>query len=149
MLRRTHLAIGLFAGIYFLPHVPNKLSFIPLVLIASLLPDIDSGKSFFGKKWFSKPVQAFSDHRGIFHTYTLCILASLVLAFFVPVLAFPFFLGYSFHLLADSFTLQGIKPFWPLKVVSKGVVRTGGRLDDVVFWVFVFVDVFLAFFLFL
>ena len=140
MMGKTHLAIGIFAAVFFLPHVNNKLAFIPMVLIASLLPDIDSGFSTLGKKGVFRPIQWMSKHRGIFHTFTLCILISLALSLYLPVLAFGFFLGYSLHLLADSWTVEGIKPFWPLKGELKGKVRVGGTVEQAVFMVFVILD---------
>ncbi len=135
MLSRTHLAIGLAVSLYFLPHVVNKIVFIPIVLVASLLPDIDSGYSKLGKKKIFMPVQMLSNHRGIFHTYTLCIVASILLTFIYPVSALPFFLGYSFHLIADSFTPQGIRPFWPLRVRVAGGIKTGGSIDTTIFYI--------------
>lgn len=137
MLKKTHLAVGLAVGLYFLPFVTDKVLFIPVILIASLLPDIDSGFSQLGRKKIFKPIQWTVSHRGIIHSYTLCIALSLVLAFFYPVLALPFFLGYSFHLLLDSFTVNGIKPFWPLKFKSSGKIRSGGRVESGIFITFV------------
>jgi len=145
----THLAIGLAVALQFFPHVNNKLFFIPLILFFSLLPDIDSGFSSIGKKWYAKAAQAISPHRGFFHSYTFTILFAVILAFFLPVLALPFFLGYSFHLFADSFTPFGIRPFWPLKVKSVGKVNTGGKVEIAIFWVFVIIDMFLLISLFI
>lgn len=140
MIWRTHLAIGLALALYFSNHVSKPLIFIPIVLISSFFPDIDSRFSYIGKRILFRPVQAISPHRGIIHSYTMCILLSLLIAFFLPVLALPFFLGYVFHLFADSFTPQGIKPFWPLRAVSKGSVTTGGNADRVIFYTFVLIN---------
>ena len=140
MIWKTHLAIGLAVALYFANHSSKPLIFIPVVLIASFFPDIDSGFSYIGRRAIFKPVQLVVSHRGIIHSYTACIALSLLIAFFYPVLALPFFLGYSFHLFADSFTSQGIKPFWPLKAVSKGAVTTGGKIDKAIFYTFVLVD---------
>lgn len=135
------MAIGIFAIVFFLPHINNKLVFIPAVLIASLLPDVDNGFSTLGKSGLFRPLQWVSKHRGLFHTFTFCILISLVFALYVPVLAFGFFLGYSLHLLADSWTVEGIRPFWPLKGDLKGRVRVGGTVEQAVFMVFVILDI--------
>ena len=148
MIKKTHLAIGLAISLYFLPFVKYKLLFIPIILIASLLPDIDSRFSHVGKKKIFRPVQIFFEHRGPLHSYTVCIIISLIFAFFYPIFALPFFLGYSFHLLADSFTVRGIKPFWPLKYVSNGIIKTGGLTDRSIFWCFAVMDVFLFVLLF-
>ena len=94
MMMKTHLAIGAFAVIFLIQHVNNKLIFISVVLISSLLPDIDSGFSTLGRKGIFRPLQLFTKHRGIFHSFTFCVFVSVIFAFYVPVLAFPFFLGY-------------------------------------------------------
>lgn len=140
MMLRTHLAVGIAVVLYFLPFIEHKLVFVPVALIASILPDIDSGFSNIGKHKIFRPVQWLSNHRGILHTYTFCIGISVLLAFFYPIVALPFFLGYSFHLYLDMFTPQGIKPFWPLKVKSSGHVTTGGKVDATIFYIFVVLD---------
>ncbi len=138
---RTHIAIGVFAMFFFLPYVENKLVFIPVVLIASMLPDIDSGFSTMGKRAIFRPIQLFFKHRGALHSLTVCIALSLIFAYFIPVIAFPFFLGYSLHLLADAWTIDGIKPFWPLQEQAKGKVRTGGTTEQLVFFVFIILGI--------
>jgi len=149
MLRRTHIAIALAVALYFVPYVSQKLKllFIPIVIVSTLLPDLDSGFSRIGRGVISKPIQMFTEHRGILHSYTLCLALSVLFAFFYPIVALPFFLGYSFHLFADSFTVRGIKPFWPLKFVASGNVNTGGKAEMAIFWVFVLIDVFMVVFL--
>ena len=140
MIWKTHLAIGLAIALYFANHSNKPLIFIPVVLIASFFPDIDSGFSYIGRRALFTPIQWTACHRVKIHSYTICTALSFLIAFFYPVLGLPFFLGYSFHLFADSFTSQGIKPFWPLKAVSKGGVVTGGKVDKAIFYTFVLVD---------
>ncbi|MDO8459884.1 MAG: metal-dependent hydrolase [Nanoarchaeota archaeon] len=141
MLKRTHLAIGLGSALYFLPHVTHKYTFIPIVLLTSLLPDIDSSSSSMGRRIVFRPLQWFARHRCIIHSFSLCIILSAILALFYPLFAFPFFLGYSLHLFADSFTIQGIRPFWPSKLESKGIVRTGGTIESSILVVIIIVDI--------
>ena len=143
MLVKTHLAIGFAVALYFSRLVNNLWIFIPVVILSSLIPDIDSGFSFLGRRGLFKPVQWTTVHRGVLHSYTLAILGSLILALWFPLFALPFFLGYAFHLFADSFTVQGIKPFWPLKFVSSGVVRSGSAVEKAIFFSFVIFDLFL------
>lgn len=140
MIKRTHIAIAAGLGLLFLPYVTYRWIFFPVVLIAALLPDIDSSSSEVGHRWYFRPLQWFVKHRGLIHSFSFCIVLSLLLAFFVPILAFPFFLGYMSHLFADSFTLEGITPFWPSKLVSNGVVRTGGKMEYGIFAGFVLAD---------
>ncbi len=149
MLSKTHLALGIGVVLYFLPHVKNEFIFIPIALIATLLPDIDSAFSFFGRNKFSRPIQWTTKHRGFLHTYTFCIVLSVLLAFYFPIIALPFFLGYSFHLVLDSFTPHGIQPFWPLKYRSTGSIKTGGSVESAIFFVLVIVDIALLFKLFI
>ncbi|MEK6855350.1 MAG: metal-dependent hydrolase [Nanoarchaeota archaeon] len=140
MLKRTHLAIGFAAALYFLPHMKNKAIFLSVVILATLLPDIDSGFSTLGKNKIFRPLQMLVHHRGVIHSYTVCIPLTILLSFYYPILAFPFFLGYSFHLFADSFTNQGIRPLWPLKFSSSGKIVTGGRIESAVFFTLLIVD---------
>ncbi|MCH7567882.1 MAG: metal-dependent hydrolase [Nanoarchaeota archaeon] len=149
MLMKTHLVIGAFAVVFFLPYVSHKLIFVPVVLIASLLPDIDSGFSTLGRRKIFRPLQFLTKHRGIIHSFTFCIAVSVLLAFYFPLIAFPFFLGYALHLLADSWTIEGIRPFWPLKDISRGKIRVGGTMEETVFIVFIILDAIFLIFLFI
>ena len=149
MIKRTHLAIGMGLMLLFLPHINYKLIFIPTVLIVSLLPDIDSTSSYYGQNSFLRPLQFFVKHRGILHSFTFCILASILFALFLPVLAFPFFLGYAGHLFADSFTKEGITLFWPFKRTSEGFLATGGRIESSIYFTIIIVNILLLIRLFI
>lgn len=137
MLLKTHIAIGVAVALYFLPFVNNGPIFLAITLIASILPDIGSGLFTRNGRIFRNPQEA---KKGILHTYTFCILISLILVLIVPVLSLPFFIGYSFHLLADSFTKEGIMAFWPYKKISSGIVKTGGTTERAIFITFLLVD---------
>ena len=141
MLIRTHIAISALFVILFLGSVSNPWLFIPVALFATILPDIDSGFSTIGRFQASRFIQFFSKHRGMFHSFSLCIIISVILAAFIPVLALPFFLGYSIHLLADCFTVEGVKVFWPFPIKSNWRVRTGSRTESTIFLVFLLADV--------
>ncbi|MBS3099827.1 metal-dependent hydrolase [Candidatus Pacearchaeota archaeon] len=141
MMFKTHLAIGIFAIILFLPIVSDVFIFVPIALAASVLPDIDTNFSKVGKSKPAKVVQVFTEHRGFLHSLTICILISLLLAVFLPVAAFGFFLGYSLHLISDSFTKMGITPFWPYSKKAQGFISTGGVTEKTIFVIFVFIDI--------
>lgn len=143
MLFKTHLVIGLCIALFLIQHMESPFVFLIVVLAASALPDIDSGFSTFGKHWSLKPLQWLTRHRGIFHSFTLCIFLSFVLAWYVPVLALPFFLGYSIHLFADALTVEGIRPFWPFAKTSTGHIRVGGPVEDALFLIFSILSVIL------
>ena len=149
MLIRTHLAIAVFAMLLFVQHVNNKLVFVFVALIATMLPDIDCAFSTLGKSKGWRFLQFFIDHRGPIHSLTFCLVISVIFAFFLPTLAFGFFLGYSVHLFADSFTKEGIMPFWPYLGKSAWRLKTGGVLESGVFLFFHLVDVFLFIFVIL
>ena len=93
-----------------------------------------------------EPFTAFNfltKHRGILHSMTFCLILTVILASFNQKLALPFFLGYSLHLVADSFTIAGIKPFWPSTKVIKGFVRTGGLTERILLCSLITADVIL------
>jgi membrane-bound metal-dependent hydrolase YbcI (DUF457 family) len=144
MLIRTHLAMALFVIMLFLPHISvNIFIFIAVALVATLIPDVDSGFSTLGKNGIFKVLQMLTKHRGIFHSFTFCILISIILAFFMPSISLAFFLGYAVHLFADSFTQEGIMPFWPYSRTSSWHFRTGGRMETSLFLSFVVMDLIL------
>ncbi len=73
MMLRTHLAIVVLAILLFLPHVSaasDKLIFIAVALVATMIPDIDTGFSTLGRFQASRAVQFLVKHRGIFHSFT-------------------------------------------------------------------------------
>jgi len=137
---KTHLAINILFILLFSSHVSNYYVFIPVALLATILPDIDTGFSSVGHMRLSKFIQFFVRHRGIFHSFTFCIIISVLLAAFIPMLALPFFLGYALHLFTDAYTQDGIKPFWPLKATSFWRIRTGSRIETTLFILFLIAD---------
>ncbi len=143
MLIKTHLAITLFLVLLLLPFVKMPLLFLLIALIATYIPDIDSKNSKIGNHWYLRPFQWIARHRGFVHSFTFLFLITLLLALFLPFLALGFFIGYSSHLIADSFTLNGIKPFYPCKKRSCGGVNTGGLNELNVFVLFILLDVIL------
>jgi membrane-bound metal-dependent hydrolase YbcI (DUF457 family) len=140
MLLKTHIAVGIAAALYFLPHMNDKLIFAPTVLVASILPEI--GNILFAKKGhkYMKVFKSKNPLGGITRTYTTCILVSIILAVIYPILAFPFFLGYSFNLFLNTFSTEGIRPFWPLKNKTSGHIATGGNIDLTIFILFLIFD---------
>ena len=140
MLMKTHLAIGIFAAFLLLDKVTYGVAFFIVTLVASLLPDIDSGFSTLGKQGIFKPIQFLTRHRGFIHSFTICVIISVILSLYLPILALPFFLGYGLHIFADSFTVDGIRPFWPLRYESKGILRVGSLVEEMLFTIFCILD---------
>ena len=147
MLRRTHLALGIAVALYFLPHIKEgQLLFLGIAIVSSMLPDLESGFAAVKRHHLfsiQSTKQIFHKNR-IFHTYTFLLPITILIALYHPRIALPFFLGYSFHLFLDSFSPHGIRPFWPLKHHSHGKIVPGGKIDKVLFAVFLSLDFVLA-----
>jgi inner membrane protein len=144
MLLRTHLALAILLIVLFVQHVEQKFVFVALVLLSACLPDIDTKFSSWGRHLILRPLQLFVKHRGILHSLTFAIVASIIISVFWPVASFGFFIGYSAHLIADSFTKEGVQLFWPSKGRSKGFITTGGRIEETFFIFLVLLDVLLV-----
>lgn len=141
MLLRTHVVITLFFVLLFIPLVEFKTIFVIIALLATLMPDADIKSSSIGKFKILRPLQIFVKHRGFFHSLTFMFLIILLLAYVYPVGAFAFFVGYGSHLLADSFTKEGIRFFYPSLKRSSGWITTGGRTETITLVMFVIFDV--------
>ncbi len=144
MLTKTHLAIAFFLLLFFIPQINYKLTFGIVLILSTLLADIDSQYSYLGRYKILRPLQWLVKHRGIFHSFTLLFPMTLFFVLFLPTFSFPFFLGYGIHLFADSFTKEGIQPFYPLKKTYSGKISTGGKTEVIIFAVFVVADLFLG-----
>ena len=144
MLIRTHLIIALFFILLLFSYAEDKILFVLVALFSTILPDIDSRFSRIGQRKIARILQFFTKHRGIIHSYTFLFIITLILILFVPVLAPGFFLGYGMHLFADSFTITGIRAFYPFKKQICGKIRTGGKAEMMIFIVFVIFDVLLV-----
>lgn len=148
MLFRTHLLFALFLSIIFwkINLFQNKV-FLFVLIIAAIFSDIDFPKSRIGKKTgiLSNVINLFFGHRGFFHSMTFLIIFSVILLFlkisFSIILLF--FIGYLSHLFLDSLTLEGIYPFWPLKLRIRGFIKTGGLLENLFFLTIFFILIFL------
>jgi inner membrane protein len=147
MLLKTHLVFAILAIILLVGQVESKILFIVMVLVATILPDADSAFSTAGRNLVSRSLQLFVKHRGLIHSLTVGILISLIFAVYWPVGALGFFVGWSVHMLCDSFTKEGVQAFWPFKVKSTGFISTGGRFEETLFFSMIFVDLALFFLL--
>ena len=145
MLLKTHLAFAALIIILFVEHVNSPWIFIAMVVVATVIPDLDLSSSSWGRHLIFRPLQFFVKHRGIFHSFTFAVLASVLLAVFWPVASLGFFIGYSVHLIADSFTKEGIQPFWPLKAKSRGFIASGRTIEQSLFFSLVVIDIILFF----
>ena len=135
---KTHLMAALLIGtlIAAVADVPNVLLFVGLVLVASLAPDLDNPESTLGG--MTKPVSNFLrltlGHRGFLHTIYMALSIPVLLYFLgyiYPAVAVG--IGYLSHLMMDSITIFGIKPFFPIQFDVRGSLRTGGPFELVIF----------------
>ena len=138
MLNKTHIVIGVFFMLFFLQKVTHVWAYVFVFAVATLLPNVDRG-IFFGR-FINQRKSIRPRNRGLLHSFTFCLTITVMLAWFLPIMAFPFFLAYGTHLIVDSWTTDGIKPFWPLRYVAKGSVKQGGSLENIIFYSFVFAD---------
>ena len=138
---RTHLAITILFILIFLSSVNNKFVFVLVALFATFIPDIDTRYSKLGKRKLARILQFFTKHRGIIHSFTFLLSITFILVLVLPIASFGFFLGYGLHLLADSFTITGIMPFYPSKKKALWKIKTGGRFESFIFLIFVVVSI--------
>tara|TARA_Y100000310_G_scaffold320072_1_gene376104 strand:- start:1450 stop:1878 length:429 start_codon:yes stop_codon:yes gene_type:complete len=132
----THLAFGLLWGLL----VFQDASFVIVVLIASLLPDIDHPQAKMGKVF--KPFSFLFSHRGFFHSLFPLIFFLLLTQLHAIFLAIA--LGYTSHLVLDALTRKGIMPFHPIsRYKLKGPCKSGGITEYVLLISFLFIDILL------
>ncbi len=148
MIFRTHLIIALSFGLFIIRFVDNKILFMIMLIIGAIFPDIDSEKSYLGKSMMFRPVQFFIKHRGIVHSLFFGSFAAMILALIYPGLGFGFLLGFFLHILADSFTREGVVPLYPIKKRIHGKIITGGVFEETLFIIFFIFSLLLLYTLF-
>jgi inner membrane protein len=126
MLFHTHIAFGILLALIFFPYLGSPWLFAPVILIAGILPDIDTPTSTVGKQWVLRPMQWCVKHRGFFHSLIAAVLFSLAIFGWSRNASVAFFIGYVGHLFTDSLTKEGIPILWPLDIRAAGPIRTGG-----------------------
>lgn len=139
---KTHLAIGFLVGLLSMHylHPQNQILFMVLILLGSLLPDIDHPNSTIGRK--TKIIALLFEHRGFFHGF-LSIIPLLFLLSFVltKIQLVAVALGYASHLLSDALTIEGIMPLHPLtRWRLRGFLRTGATYETVILVALVVLD---------
>ena len=142
MLAFTHLAFGLLSGLLALPLVKpeSTATFLIVTAAAALLPDIDHHGSTINRIFFfTKLVPMLFRHRGFFHSiWPAAIIGAILFYTTTPTIASAVVLGYLSHLLADSFTREGVNWLYPLfKFKIQGFITTGTLLETVVLCVII------------
>ena len=138
MLARTHIAFGFLLGLFLLPYldISNKIIFFVLVLLGSLIVDIDHPKSKLGRRlgFISKLFKFLFGHRGLFHSIFFTLIVSYLFYYFNKEYGIALFIGCVSHLVADSFTKQGINFLHPIANFRlSGFVKTGSFLETILF----------------
>jgi len=146
MLFRSHIVFSI--AIWFLVSWFIEMPFYVLifVLLGTAFVDIDAWNSRVGNRWYLRPLQWVTRHRGVLHSLALALLLSLIVGGFDLWAGFGFFVGYVSHLFLDCFTLSGVKLFWPFSFRIRGFVRSGSWVEDVFFVLFLLVDLGLVFY---
>ncbi|HIJ98741.1 TPA: metal-dependent hydrolase [archaeon] len=130
MMFYTHLAFGFLAGLLTMKllTVNNIYPFFAVVLLSSILPDIDIGNSKVGRGtklgWL---VEWVFGHRGFFHSaFPAVILFIFFYSFGYGELGLASFVGYGSHLISDALGHKGVYLFYPLAKLRLGLIKTGG-----------------------
>lgn len=113
---------GIFAAIGGI-NILQDYRLIPIILFASLLPDIDHTKSIIGKLFspIARAINRKYGHRTITHSLIVLIgltaaISGLQSAYFPSIKAAQVFgLAYGSHILYDMMTIQGVPLFYPFK----------------------------------
>lgn len=139
MMGRTHLAIGVLAGLVFMPfYHHNLILYFVLVLVGALLPDIDHEGSKINKMLpVTKWVARFFEHRGFFHSIFPPLIIFLALYFFTgwSFAGVALAVGYVSHLLSDGLTKMGVNFLHPVANLRLGgFIETGTIWEHVVFF---------------
>ncbi len=142
----THILFAIVLGTLYFDYFDAgnwllKLGFAGTLIFGALLPDIDQAESMMSHKHkvMSGFARAIDKHRGIFHSIWIPLGIFLVAHFIISkyftipnLLLMGLLIGYGSHLLADSFTVQGIAPLHPLhKRRVRGFIKTGGIIETV------------------
>jgi inner membrane protein len=122
MMARSHVVVGLATWIAAAPmlHIhPLDTISLGMVIVGSLLPDIDHPKSWVGRRTrpISTVIASTFSHRGITHSAIAVIgLTALLLhAGYRRAAVSAVIVGYLSHLAADMLTPQGLRLAWPLR----------------------------------
>lgn len=145
MLGTTHLAIGALTGLLLFTYFEtNPYLFVGLVIVGSLLADVDHEKSKINRilpvtRW----IPYLFKHRGFFHSIfpALIMLVALYSAGQIAI-AIPLTIGYLSHLFSDCLTRQGCNLLHPLSTFRiQGFLYTGGLTELVILGVVLVVDI--------
>ena len=125
---KTHLVFALFLSTFF----TQPLAWV-VIIISSILPDIDTPTSLLGRK--IKIIGKVFTHRGFFHSFFFFIPATIIAYSLSPLIGISFMIGIGSHLCLDVLTKAGLR-LYPFKKKIKGFVKVGGFLEKLFFIIF-------------
>ena len=131
----THILLGIIVFIlakdYF--HAANNLIFFLILLLGSILPDIDERHSKVNRwsGFIGQITTFFAKHRGFFHSLLFFIILFFLIAHYWNInYAWALMLGYLAHIMGDGITRMGVQIFYPFSDFKfKGPVKVGGMLE--------------------
>lgn len=126
---KTHLVFALFLSTFF----TQPLAWV-VIIISSILPDIDISTSLLGRK--VKIIGKVFTHRGFFHSLFFFIPASIITYSLSPLIGISFMVGIGSHLFLDMLTKAGLR-LYPFKKKIKGFVKVGGLIERLFFITFI------------
>lgn len=136
MMFLTHLAFGILMGLLVIKfnflNINNNILFLITTSISSIIPDIDIATSFVSKKTSpaTYAISYFFKHRGIIHSIIIPIIIFIITYTANREIALAILLGYSSHIVLDSLTKEGIRPFSPITEYKiKGIIKSAGLAD--------------------
>lgn len=153
MLAKSHASLGLLGGIVAYP-LAQKFGIarefyltllLPLILLGSLLPDIDEPRSFIGRKFpiISHIFSISFSHRGFTHFLIFPLIFVAIGAFFTHDIITPCLLALAYgiflHQVGDMLTISGIPHYFFPLFRKKAVLlpqplrfRTGGIAEKLI-----------------
>jgi inner membrane protein len=140
MMARSHVIVGLATWIAAAPvlHLPPlDPIYLSLVVLGSLLPDIDHPKSWVGRRTrpISTAIASTFSHRGITHSAIAVVgLTALLLhAGYRRAGVSALVIGYLSHLAADMLTPRGLRLAWPLRGTwGLPLCRTDSAMEPII-----------------
>jgi len=127
------MAIGLFAALLLFPFIGQTwYTFIPLVLLGSLLPDVDHKNSKINRMVpLTRWIPTIFAHRGFFHSIFPAIIIYAGLHFAkLDIIGIPLAIGYTSHLASDCLTRLGCNLLHPISTFRiQGPIMTDGLME--------------------
>ena len=141
MMFKTHLFFALFLALLIFNYYNINLVFILILVLASILPDIDHSKSFIGRKLrpLSWLINFIFGHRKLIHSLFFVLILTLIIKMFSNYYL-AFLIGYVSHLFLDLLTKQGLQIFYPLKFKVRGFIKTNGLIEKLFLWFLIVVN---------